>query len=209
MIKVLIADDHAIVRRGLKQIIVEEPDMIVAGEAQSAAEALELARQCESDVILLDISLPGRSGLDVLKELRHEYPELPVLTLTMHTEEQVAVRAFKAGAAGYLTKESAPEELIQALRKVAGGGRYVSPAFAERLALRVANHEQLLHETLSDREYQVLHFIAVGKTVSEIAKQLSLSVKTISTYRSRVLEKMHLKNNAELMRYAVTHQLFE
>jgi DNA-binding NarL/FixJ family response regulator len=127
----------------------------------------------------------------------------------MHTEEQVAVRAFKAGAAGYLTKESAPEELIQALRKVAGGGRYVSPAFAERLALRVANHEQLLHETLSDREYQVLHFIAVGKTVSEIAKQLSLSVKTISTYRSRVLEKMHLKNNAELMRYAVTHQLFE
>ena len=209
MIKVLIADDHPIVRRGLKQIIIEESDMIVAGEARSDAEALELARHCEPDVILLDISLPGRSGLDVLKELRHEYPELPVLTLTMHTEEQVAVRAFKAGAAGYLTKESAPEELIQALRKVAGGGRYVSPALAERLALRVANHEQLLHETLSDREYQVLHFIAVGKTVSEIAKQLSLSVKTISTYRSRVLEKMHLKNNAELMRYAVTHQLFE
>jgi two-component system invasion response regulator UvrY len=209
MIKVLIADDHAIVRRGLKQIIVEEPDMIVAGEAQSATEALELARHCESDVIILDISLPGRSGLDVLKELRHAYPKLPVLILTMHPEEQFAVRAFKAGAAGYLTKESAPEELIQALRKVAGGGRYVSPALAERLALRVANHEQPPHEILSDREYQVLHFIAIGKTVSEIAKQLSLSVKTISTYRSRVLEKMHLKNNAELMRYAVTYQLFE
>jgi DNA-binding NarL/FixJ family response regulator len=209
MIKVLIADDHAIVRRGLKQIIAEEPDMIVAGEARSDAEALELARHCESDVIILDIPLPGRSGLDILKELQHEYPNLPILILTMHTEEQVAVRAFKAGAAGYLTKESAPEELIQALRKVAGGGRYVSPALAERLALRVANQEQPLHEILSDREYQVLHFIAIGKTVSEIAKQLSLSVKTISTYRSRVLEKMHLKNNAELMRYAVTHQLFE
>ena len=209
MIKVLIADGHTIVRRGLKQIIVEECNMIVVGEARSDAEALDLARHCESDVILLDISLPGRSGLDVLKELRHAYPKLPVLILTMHTEEQVAVRAFKAGAAGYLTKESAPEELIQALRKVAGGGRYVSPALAERLALRVANHEQLLHETLSDREYQILHFIAIGKTVSEIAKHLSLSVKTISTYRSRVLEKMHLRNNAELMRYAVTHQLFE
>jgi two-component system, NarL family, invasion response regulator UvrY len=209
MIRVLIADDHAIIRRGLKHIIADEADMLIAGEAPSVAKALELARHCECDVIVLSLSLPDRSGLDVLKGLRHEYPQRSVLVLTMYPEEQLAIRAFKAGAAGYLTKESAPEELIYALRKVAEGGKYVSPALAERLASRVAYHEKLPHEILSDREYQVLHFLATGKTVSEIAKQLTLSVKTISTYRARLLEKMNLNNNAELMRYAITHRLFE
>jgi DNA-binding NarL/FixJ family response regulator len=209
MIRVLIADDYAIIRRGLKQIIADEADMIVVGEAPSVAKVFEFARQCECDVIVLSLSLPDRSGLDVLKGLRHEYPQRPVLVLTMYPEEQLAIRAFKAGAAGYLTKESAPEELIYALRKVAEGGKYVSPALAERLASRVAHHEKLPHEILSDREYQVLHFLATGKTVSEIAKQLTLSVKTISTYRARLLEKMNLNNNAELMRYALMHRLFE
>lgn len=209
MIRVLIADDHAIVRRGLKQIIIEEPDMVVAGEAESAAQTLELARHCEWDVTILDISLPGRSGLDVLKDVHQEFPKRPILILTMHPEEQFAIRAFKAGAMGYLTKESAPEELIHALKKVVSGGRYVSPALAERLASRITDYERLPHETLSDREYQVFHLLTAGKTVSAIAQQLSLSVKTISTYRARLLEKMHLENNAELMHYAMTHRLFE
>jgi len=209
MIRVFIADDHAITRRGLQQIIAEESDMTVGGEAQSTTQALEFARLCEWDVLILDTSLPDHNGLDVLKELRHEYPKRSILILTMNPDEQFAIRAFKAGAAGYLTKESTPDELIHALRKVAEGGRYVSPTLAERLASRVANHEQPLHENLSDREYQVMHYLATGKTVSEISRQLSLSVKTISTYRARLLEKMNLKNNAELMRYAVTHHLFE
>jgi DNA-binding NarL/FixJ family response regulator len=209
MIRVLIADDHAIIRRGLKQIIADEADMVVSAEAPSVAKTLELVRHYECDVIILSLSLPDRSGLDVLKELHHEYPQRSVLVLTMYPEEQLAVRAFKAGAAGYLTKESAPEELIYALRKVAEGGKYMSPALAERLASRFASHEKLPHEVLSDREYQVLHFLATGKTVSEIAKQLTLSVKTVSTYRARLLEKMNLNNNAELMRYAITYRLFE
>jgi two-component system, NarL family, invasion response regulator UvrY len=209
MIRVLIADDHAIIRRGLKQIIAEEPDMVVAGEVERAAQALDLARLCDWDVAILDISLPGRNGLDVLKDMHQEFPKRPILILTMHQEEQFAIRAFKAGATGYLTKESAPEQLILALKKVVSGGRYVSPALAERLASRITDYERLPHEALSDREYQVFHLLTTGKTVSTIAQQLSLSVKTISTYRTRLLEKMQLKNNAELMHYAVTHRLFE
>ncbi|MBM4255427.1 MAG: response regulator transcription factor [Deltaproteobacteria bacterium] len=209
MIKVFIVDDHAIIRRGLKQIIADATDMFVAGEAPSISKALEQSRYCECDVIVLGFSLPDRSGLDVLKGFRHEQANRPVLVLTMYPEEQIAIRAFKAGAAGYLTKECSPEELIYALRKVADGGKYVSPVLAERLASRVAHHEKLPHEFLSDREYQVLHFLATGKTVSEIARQLTLSVKTISTYRARLLEKMSLRNNAELMRYALTNRLFE
>lgn len=209
MIRVLIADDHAIVRRGLKHIILEEADMGVAGEAESAVALLDVARQCEWDVAILDLSLPGHSGLGVLKEVHQEFPKQPIVILTMYPEEQFAIRAFKAGASGYLTKESAPEELILALRRVVAGNRYVSPTLAERLALRITNYERLPHETLSDREYQVLHLLTTGKTVSAIAQQLSLSVKTISTYRTRLLEKMQLKNNAELMHYAMTHRLFE
>ena len=208
MINILIADDHAIVRRGLKQIVAEEPDMTVAGEAKTAQQVLDLVRKQQWDVVILDITMPGRSGLEVLKELKQERPKLPVLMLSMHPEEQFAVRALKAGAAGYLTKESAPEELVTALRKVLRGGKYVSPALAEKLAFALATaSDRPPHETLSDREYEVLRLIASGKTVSEIAEQLSLSVKTISTYRTRVLEKMNLKNNAELMQYAVTHRL--
>ena len=209
MIRVLLADAHAIVRRGLRQIITEQPDLTVVGEAESASQVLEVSRLNEWDVAILDLSLPDRNGLDALKEVHHQFPKRPILILTMQPEEQFAIRAFKAGASGYLTKETTPEELLQALRKVASGSKYISPTLAERLATQVTHHEQSPHEILSDREYQVLHLLAVGKTVSEIARQLTLSVKTISTYRARLLEKMHMKNNAELMRYAVTHHLFE
>lgn len=209
MIKILIADDHAIVRQGLKQIVAEESDMTVAGEAQTAQQALDLVRTSQWDVVVLDISMPGRSGLEVLKELLRERRQLPVLMLSMHPEEQFAVRALKAGAAGYLTKDSAPTELITAIRKVLQGGKYVSPALAERLAFALTAPEQPLHETLSNCEYEVFRFLATGKTVSEIAENLSLSVKTISTYRTRILEKLNLKNNAELMQYAVRHRLVE
>lgn len=210
MIKILIADDHAIVRQGLKQIIVEEPDLTVAGEAQTAQQVLDLVRQRDWDVVVLDISMPGRSGLEVLKELKQERPRLPVLVLSMHPEEQFAVRALKAGAAGYLTKESAPEELITAIRKVLGGGKYVNATQAEKLAFALAaSSERSPHETLSDREYEVLRLIGSGRTVSEIAEQLSLSVKTISTYRARILDKMNLRNTAELMHYAISHRLLD
>lgn len=207
MIKILIADDHAIVRQGLKQIVAEEPDLIVAGEAQTAQQALDRVRQDDWDIVILDISLPGRSGLEALKEIKQERPNLPILMLSMYPEEQFAVRALKAGAAGYVTKESASEELIAAIRKVLKGGKYVSTTLAEKLVVDLAAAERLPHETLSDREYEVLRLIASGKTASEIAKQLSLSVKTVSTYRARLLDKMKLKNNAELMQYAITHQL--
>ncbi|MBI3799493.1 MAG: response regulator transcription factor [Deltaproteobacteria bacterium] len=208
MVKILIADDHAVVRRGLKQIMTDEPDLLVVGEAQTAQQALELVRQQAWDVVVLDITMPGRSGLEVLKELQRERPKLPVLVLSMHPEEQFAVRALKAGAAGYLTKESAPGELVTAIRKVLGGGRYVSATLAETLAFELAvAPDQSPHETLSNREYEVFRLLAAGKTVSEIAAQLFLSVKTISTYRARILEKMNLKHNAELIRYAVTRGL--
>jgi two-component system, NarL family, invasion response regulator UvrY len=208
MIKILIADDHAIVREGLKQIVADTSDMVVAGEAMDGQEVLEQVRKEDWDLILLDISMPGRGGIDTLKELKIEKPKLPVLVLSMYPEEQYAVRALKAGASGYLTKESAPEELIEAIRKVSRGGKYISPSLAESLAFHVGGDvERALHETLSNREYQVMLMIASGKTVKEIADELSLSVKTISTNRVRALRKMGMKNNSEITYYAIKHGL--
>ena len=208
MIKILIADDHAIVRQGLKQTVADQPDMEVVGEARDAAEALKLVREAAWDVVVLDITMPGRSGLDLLKELKAERPRLPVLILSMHSEEQFAVRALKAGASGYITKQSAPKELINAIRKVHRGGKYVSPSITETLVFALgADYERAPHEALSDREYQVLCMIARGATLKEIAVELALSEKTISTYRVRVLEKMDMKRNAELIRYALQKEL--
>ena len=208
MIRVLIADDHAIVRRGLKQIIEDTGEMQVVAEASSGIEALRGIRAHECDVVLLDISLPDMSGIDVLKQVHAERPHLPVLILSIYPEDQYASRLIKAGAAGYLTKESAPPEVIGALQRVAGGKKYISPAVAEILANEISDPEEKLpHQTLSDREYQIFLLLASAKTVSEIADTLALSVKTVSTYRTRILDKMHLDNNAELMRYAVDHDL--
>jgi DNA-binding NarL/FixJ family response regulator len=210
VLRILIADDHPVFRRGLKQIIEEASDLIVAGEAANGAEALRKARTGDYDVVLLDITMPVKNGVDVLSQLKHDRPALPVLMLSMHPEEQYAVRALRAGASGYLTKESAPEELVAAIRKVSAGGKYVSASLAEHLASIVQSAgESLPHETLSRREYQVMCLIAAGKTVSEVARELSLSVKTVSTYRARILEKLQMKNNAELMRYATQNQLVE
>ena len=210
MIKILVADDHAIVREGLKQIVADTSDMVVAGEAVHGQEVLDQVRKEEWDLILLDISMPGRSGIDTLKELKTEKPKLPVLVLSMYPEEQYAIRALKAGAAGYLTKESAPEELIEAIRKVSRGGKYISASLAESLASHVGTStEKPPQETLSDREYQVMLMIASGKTVSEIANELSLSVKTISTNRVRALRKMGMKTNAEFTYYAIKQGLVE
>jgi len=210
MLRLLIADDHPIVRRGLKQIIAETSDMVVADEASNGWEVLSKVRATNYDVVLLDISMPGRSGVDILRELKNERPGLPVLILSIHPEEQYAVRALRAGASGYLTKKSAPDELVAAIRKVSMGGKYVSSSLAEKLASDLeSGDEQLLHNNLSDREYQVMLLIASGKTVTEIADELSLSIKTISTYRSRILEKMKIKNNAELTYYAMKNQLVD
>jgi len=210
MIKILIADDHPVVRQGLKQILSEEPDMEVLGEAQNSQEVLELVRKEDWDIVILDITMPGRGGLDVLKELKHERPKLAVLILSVHPEDQYAVRALKAHASGYMTKDSAPEELVKAIRKILGGGKYISPTLAERLAFDLeSGTEKPLHETLSDREFQVMLMIASGKKVSEIAKEMLLSVKTIDTYRARILEKMRMKTNAELTHYAIKHQLVD
>jgi two-component system, NarL family, invasion response regulator UvrY len=209
-IRVFIADDHAIVREGLKQILAESPDIIVAGEAENGLDAIKLFRKARCQVVLLDISMPDRSGIDVLKQLHKEYPDTAVLMLSMHREDQYAIRSLKAGAAGYLTKQSAPRELVTAIRQVAAGQKYVSAALAQELASAVSDdHEQALHDTLSDREYQTLTMIASGKTVSTIAKELSLSVKTISEYRARLLVKMKLKNSAELTHYAIKNDLIE
>jgi len=208
MVRILVADDHAIVRKGLKQIIAETADMVVADEACDGQEVLNKLRKDSFDVVLLDISMPGRTGLDILRELKTENPRVPVLVLSMYPEEQYAVRVLKAGASGYLTKESAPDELIAAIRKVSVGKRYVTPSLAEKLALNLqADSDKPLHESLSDREYQVMCMIASGKTVGEIAEKLSLSAKTISTYRARILEKMKMKNNAEITHYAIQNRL--
>lgn len=210
MIKILIADDHPIVRKGLKEIIKDTPGMKVVDEASNGQEVLEKVSSTDFDVILLDISMPRRSGLDVLKDIKKQRPNLSVLVLSIHPEEQYAVRAFKAGASGYLTKESAPNELLAALQKVSTGGKYVSSSLAERLALALEeDFEKPPHETLSAREYEVMRKIAGGKTVSEIARELFLSPKTISTYRARILEKMYMKNNAELVRYALKNRLVD
>lgn len=206
-IRVLMADDHAIVRKGLIQIITETLDIHVAGEASSADEVMALLRGDEAfDVVVLDLNLGTDSGLEVLKVITAEFPKLPVLILSVFPEKQFAVRVLKAGASGYLNKDSAPERLVHALRRVAGGRRYVSPAVAETL-LDQMEQDGLPHEQLSEREFQVFRLLASGKSVSEIADMLSLSVKTISTYRNRLLEKMQMSNNAELTRYALANQL--
>jgi two-component system, NarL family, invasion response regulator UvrY len=208
--KILLTDDHAVVRHGLKQILADEFRRATFGEARNAQEALNRVWKENWDVVVLDITMPGRSGLEVLREIKKSKPRLPVLVLSMHPEGQFAVRVLKRGASGYMTKESAPEELVGAIKKVLAGGRYISPSLAEKLANYVSDDaQQAPQEKLSDREFQVLRLIASGKIVSEIAKELSLSVKTISTYRSRILEKMGMKNNAELMHYAMQHQLVE
>jgi len=210
MIRVLIADDHVVVRQGLKQILGDTPEMLVAGEAATGQQVLDRVRAESWDVVVLDISMPGHSGLDVLKQIRSERPRLPVLVLSMYSEDQYAMRVLKAGASGYLTKESAADELVKAIRKVVSGGRYVSPLLAEKLAFEIgADSVKLPHETLSDREFQVLRLIAAGKPVKEIAVELSLSVKTVSTYRARLLDKMNLGTNAELIHYAIQNHLID
>ena len=210
MIEVLIADDHTIVRKGLIQILADTPDVSVKEEAGSAREVIKKIKAKSFDLVLLDISLPGRSGLDVLKQLKCLRPGLPVLVLSMHPEEQYAIRSIRAGASGYLTKDSAPEELLKAIRKIARGGKYITASLAEKLAAELEGERRgLPHEILSDREYQVMCMIAAGRTVKEIADVLSLSVKTISTHRARILLKMGLKNNAQLTHYAIKHNLVD
>lgn len=210
MIRVIIVDDHAVVRKGLKQIFEETPDIEVVDEAGSGDELLKKARFNDYDVVMLDISMTGRDGLDTLKELKYVRPEFKVLVFTMYPEEQYAVRVIKAGAYGYLNKETEPEELITAIRRVAQGRKYISSHLAELLASTLeGSSEKQLHEKLSDREFQVMCLIASGKTVTEIAGSISLSVNTVSTYRLRVLEKMSMKSNAELTHYAIKMQLVD
>ena len=208
MIRVLIADDHTVVRQGLKQILSEDPQLTVVGEAADGNEVLAALETLSVDALVLDITMPGRNGLDVLKEVKRKRPTLPVLVLSMHPEDQFAIRILRAGAAGYITKESAPEELVGALRKVCSGGKYVSPQLAERLAVFIEDETtRPPHEKLSDREFEVLRMLALGKTVTEVAEELLLSVKTVSTYRARVLEKMKMASNADLTRYALQNGL--
>lgn len=208
MINVFIADDHAIVRQGLKQIVSETVDIRLGGEAADGHETLRLVRSGTCDVLVLDINMPGISGLDILGVLKVERPNLAVLVLSIHAEDQYAIRCLKAGATGYLAKESVPEELVIAIRQVAAGSKYVSRGLAESLALRLNETEDRpRHETLSDREFQVLQLMGAGKSITEIADAFSLSVKTISTYRARMLEKLALKNNAQVIQYAIRHRL--
>jgi DNA-binding NarL/FixJ family response regulator len=208
MIRVIIADDHPVVRAGLKQVLAESADVLVTAETGSGEALLREVRAREFDVALLDITMPGIGGLETLKRLKALKPELPVLMLSMHSEDQFALRSIKAGAAGYLTKESAPAELVQAIRRVVGGRRYVSQGLAEKLATEIRHGaDRLAHERLSDRELQVLCMLAAGKTMTAIAGNLNLSVKTVSTYRTRLLEKMGLATNAELIAYAIRNSL--
>ncbi len=210
MIRILIADDHAIVRGGLKQLLSGESDFIVAGEASNGLEVLKQIREQPFDVVLMDMSMPGSSGIELIKQIKTQKPKLAVLVLSMHKEEQYAVRALRAGALGYLTKETAPEKLVAAIRKVAGGGAFISAGVAERLALELGNnHDAVPHTLLSDREYQVFRMIVSGITISEIADKLSLSVKTISTHKTRIMQKMNMTNSAELIHYAIRHELLE
>jgi two-component system invasion response regulator UvrY len=210
LLRILIVDDHPIVRQGLKQTLADAAEIGEVVEAATPQGALDLVRQRKWDAVILDIGLPGRGGLEVLKDIKREVPRLPVLILSMHAEDQYAVRAVRAGAAGYLTKGAATESLIAAVRKVASGGRYISPELAERLATELTvDPDHPLHASLSDREFDVLRSIASGQTVGDIAERLSLSVKTVSTYRARILEKMQLKNNAELMHYVLTNHLLD
>src|SRR5262249_24031816 len=210
MIRVLIADDHPVVRQGLRQIISSTHDIIVAAEARSGRELLTQMTSAASDAVLLDLSMPGLDGMDVLKILHRDWPHTPVLVLTMHTEDQFAVRALRAGASGYVTKDSAPGELVGAIRKIVAGGKYISEGVAEKLAAHLGpGAEQPVHERLSDPGYQLLRFMAAGKPTREIAEDLALSIKTVGTYRSRILEKMGMRTAAELAAYAVRNRLTE
>lgn len=208
MIKVLVADDHPVVRRGLREMLSEQSDIVVGGEAGSAADVMRAIHDERWDVVLLDISLPGGNGIELIGEIKKTRPESRVLILTVYSEEQYAVRAIKAGAAGFLTKDSADEKLIEAIRRVAGGGRWISPELAETLASMIAGESSgRPHERLSDREFEILKMLASGRTVSQVAAALGLSVKTVSTHRTRMLKKMSMSTNAELTSYAVRHGL--
>ncbi len=208
--KILIVDDHAVVRQGIKQIISVMEGPVEIGEAGNGSDAVRMLRAGAWDMVLLDINLPGKNGIEMLKQIKGEWKKLPVLMLSMYSEDQYALRAIRSGAAGYMTKETAPDELLNAINKVMRGGRYISAEVAEKLVFEQDGEgDGLPHQELSDREYEVLRLIASGNTVSEIAEQLALSVKTISTYRSRILEKMKMKHNAELTHYAIKHELVE
>jgi len=207
MIKIFIADDHPVVRQGVRQIVAGHDDLVVAGEATTGRETVERLPQLTCDVVLLDLSLPDIDGLDLLKELRRARPQTPILVLTMHSEAQFAVRALKAGAAGYVTKESAPSELVTAIRKVVVGGHYVTAGLAERLAANISGGGAMPHESLTDREYQVFRLMAAGQSSRQIATGLSLSIKTVSTHRARIFEKMQMTSAAQLAAYAVRNRL--
>jgi len=210
MIRIVVADDHTIVREGLKQLLSATSDLSVVGEAQNGQEALERVRALDFDVLLLDMSMPGKSGIELIKQVRAEKPKLRILVLSMHEEEQYAVRAIKAGAAGYLTKESATAQLVSAIRKVAGGGAFITDSVAQQLALgAMPQAEGPPHSALSDREFQVFRELVSGKAVSDIAAQLNLSVKTVSTHKARIMQKMNMNNPAELIRYAIHHRLVD
>lgn len=207
MIRIITVDDHAVVRRGLKQIIEEEGDMQVVNEAGNGRDAISVIRQTNCDVVILDISLPGISGIEVLHHIRHENPDLPVLIMSMHEEKQYASRVLKAGASGYLMKDSIPEELINAIRRIIAGGKYISHSFSETLILEQKSSGKPPHENLSDREFQIMCMIARGKALKDIGEILCISGKTVTTYRTRILEKMNMKTNAEIVSYALKHKL--
>ena len=208
--RVLIADDHPVVRQGLKQILMSDPDVVVSGEARDGDEALDLARRVDWDIAIIDFSMPGVHGLDLIGEIKREFPTRPVLVLSMHPEGVHATRVLKAGGAGYLNKESAAQELNTAIKKVASGGKYLSPALSERLALDLAlESRKPPHESLSDHEYRIMWLLASGKAIGQIAREMSLSPSTVSTYRTRILKKLGLSSNAELVRYAVSHCLVD
>jgi DNA-binding NarL/FixJ family response regulator len=208
-IKVIIADDHPLFRRGLKHAFAETPDIEVVDEAETGEDLLEKVRGMDLNIVLLDISLPGKGGLEILKQIREDCPKLPVLILTVYPEEHYAVRFFKAGASGFITKESSTDQIYHAVRKVAGGGKYASPEITEKLAFDFTKSDRPAHERLSDREHQVFMMLAEGGSPTEIGKELSLSVKTISTHRSRILDKMEMKKNAELIHYAISQNLIQ
>ena len=210
MIRVLLADDHAILRAGLREILADTGDIAVAGEAGTGAEVLARVREHDYDVLVLDMSMPGRSGIELIKQVKSEKPRLRILILSMHSEAQYAVRAIKAGASGYLTKDGAADQLVAAIRRIAGGGAFVSPEAAEQLAREFDRPaEAAPHTLLSDREFQVFQAIVMGKSVTAIAGELSLSVKTVSTHKTRIMEKMGISNQAELVRYAIRHKLLD
>ncbi len=210
MIKILIADDHAIVREGLKQIVAEETDMKVTGEAEDSIQLFDLLKKEDFSILVLDINMPGKSGLEAMKEMRSDYPNIPVLILSMYSEDQYGLRAIKAGASGFLKKVSAPEELVKAIREIVGGGKYIIPKLVEKLAESIEQNRSMLpHESLSDREYQIMCQIGSGKTAENIADELCISIHTVYSYRNRIFEKMDLKSNVELTQYVLKNKLIE